>query len=288
MSVALDSTRDYILKLGHITGPGGITVVGGHNVLINGGQVMPVVDSTQADGYAMRFYDQTGTVHVEGVYIDNAGDGILIRAPKATFQLENIRVGNLHAYCDNFSLNHPDVIQTWSGPAEMRIDRLTGETDYQGFLWARASSSYSYPGRVIQKNVNLKPSPLQSCGASLSTFHNLTWHVSSGTYFSCSNCWALTGWYSTSYRRKLQDSIGGYDNGNGTYTDPYYSVVGFDGQVIHDQESWNDIGRRQGDYMSWPTVGNLVNERWYWGSPSGGDFAPAGLAGTSYVSPGYG
>jgi hypothetical protein len=288
----LDPSKDYVLKsTGHITG-GGLSVNGGHNVVMIGGWITPTVTSSSSNeqGRALTFYNQTGTVHVEGVYLESPGDAISIQAPQAIVQFENVRIDNVHAYCDNFSLNHPDVIQIWSGPAQMRIDRLTAQSDYQGFFWSRDPSVAGsvYPGSVVQRNVNIGPSPLQACGASLPTLQPVTWHMSASTYFSCSSCWMLTGWYSPTYRRKLQDSIPGYDNGNGSFTQPPYDVVGYDGVVIHDQESWNDIGRRQGDYMTWPSVSNLANERWYWGGPPNGDFVPVGVAGLGYVSPGYG
>ena len=97
-----------------------------------GGQVTAPPDGVERNGWAMRFYDQTGTVHIEGVLIDSSNDGITIQAPQATFQIENVLIANNHALRDDFSDAHPDLIQTWSGPKAVRIDRFTGYTDYQG------------------------------------------------------------------------------------------------------------------------------------------------------------
>jgi hypothetical protein len=285
-SCVLDPARDYILKLGHRVDAGGLVVNGGHNVVIIGGRVTPKLTTTAAEGRGLTFWNQTGTVHVEGVQIDGAGDGILIYAPKAVFQIENVRIG-VSAPNHDFSLNHPDVIQTWSGPAEVRIDRLTASSDYQGFFWWRDSSVSTtvLPGRVIQKHVNLFPDPSQGSYPGLG---NVTYHMDPSIFFSCQDCWALTGWYSQTYRRKLQDSIAPYFNAaTNTYTQIPWRVVGYDGQVVTSSAS-NDIGRRQGDYIEWPTVNNLTAERWYWGTPTSGDFVPAGTAGTNYASPGYG
>jgi hypothetical protein len=303
----LDPAKDYILKLGHVSGPGGLTVNGGHNVVIIGGQVTSTTDGAERNGYAMRFYDQTGTVHIEGVLIDNSADGITIQAPDAVFQVQNVRISNNHQYRDDFSDTHPDLIQTWSGPKEIRIDRFTGYSDYQGFTWMNAGSGYAYPGSVIATNVNIGPlAPQPDTVAkwpdgSTRDKPDLAagvWHVSPSTVFSCSNCFMTTGWWDRNYRRKLDDSIGGYETGNGNYSDPYYEIHGADGAAylspaaptggVGDKTTPVDLGRRQGDTMTSPRTPNLANEAWIWGAPPSGDYVPASVPGVDYVSPGYG
>jgi hypothetical protein len=284
---ALDTMRDYILKLGHRTDAGGLVVRGGRNVVIIGGRITPRLTSTISDGRGLTFWNQTGTVHVEGVLIDGAGDGILIYAPLATFQIENVRVA-VWAPNHSFSVYHPDIIQTWSGPKEMRIDRLTASSDYQGFYWYRDTSVSGtvLPGRVIQKRVNVLTDPTQT--GTTSTLHLVTFLNDPSIVYSCQDCWMQTGWNSSTYRRKVQDSIAGYYNATTrTFTMPPYRVVGYDGQIVTTSAA-NDVGRRQGDYIEWPGIANLTGLRWYWGTPPAGDFVPVGRAGTTYVSPGYG
>jgi hypothetical protein len=306
VAVVLDVTRDYILKLGHITGPGGLSVTGGHNVVIIGGQVTASTDSTERNGWAMRFYNQTGTVHIEGVLIDNSNDGITIQAPLATFQIENVRISNNHAYQDNWSYAHPDLIQTWSGPSQVRIDRFTGYSDYQGLTWMRAGTSFVYPGSVTAKNMNigpLMPQPntvLRFPDGSVRDKPSLgsaVWHVSPTTLFSCSTCFMTTGWWDQGYRRKLDDSTGSYMTSTGSYQSPYYELRGLDGALYQSPaipttgagttSTPLDLGRRQGDRLLFPRTSQLANEIWTWGMPSGGDFVPAGVAGVGYASPGY-
>jgi hypothetical protein len=81
---------------------------------------------------------QTGVVHVEGLRIRGAGlsEGIdLDERLGAIVQLENNRVEGIHARDErNFTDNHPDVVQSWAGPAVLRIDGLTATTDYQGLF----------------------------------------------------------------------------------------------------------------------------------------------------------
>jgi hypothetical protein len=282
--VSLDSTKDYILRIGHRVGDGGLVIHGGRNIVIIGGRITPnTTGSWQGRGLTLK--NQTGTVHIEGVLIGPAVDGIIISAPQAIVQIQNVRI-NVSALNHDWSLAHPDVIQTWSGPKEVRMDRLTASSDYQGFHWSRYSSADPFPGRVIQKRVNFIPDPTQT--GTTATLHNVQYHMDASINFSCEDCWALTGWQSATYRRKLQDSIPGYYNfSTRTYEKTPWRVVGYDGQT-RTAAANDDVGRRQGDYMEWPGVTNLTSERWYWGTPPGGDFVPATLAGTTYTSPGYG
>jgi hypothetical protein len=302
----LDANKDYILKLGHLSGPGGLTVNGGHNVVIVGGQITAAPDGVESHGWAMRFYDQTGTVHIEGVLIDSSNDGITIQAPLATFQIENVRVANNHALRDDFSSAHPDLIQTWSGPKVVRIDRFTGYTDYQGFTWMNAGDAYVYPGTVTATNVNIRAlAPQPSTVArwpdgstrDKPDLAAAVWHVSRATTFSCSSCFTETGWYDQGYQRKLDDSIGGFMNSDGSYSDPYYEFHGSDGASylspssptggVGNSTTPTNLGRRQGDTISWPTTSQLANEKWTAGAPSGGDFVPDNVPGVNYSSPGY-
>jgi hypothetical protein len=302
----LDSSKDYILTLGHVSGPGGVAVYGGNNVVMIGGQVTAPPDGVERNGWAMRFYDQTGTVHIEGVLIDSSNDGITIEAPQATFQIENVLIANNHALRDDFSTAHPDLIQTWSGPKAVRIDRFTGYTDYQGFTWMNAGDAYAYPGSITATNVNIRalaPQPNTVAKWPDGSTRNkpemgtAVWHVSTSTTFSCSSCFATTGWRTQTYRRKLDDSAGSFMNPDGTYTNPYYEFHGTDGasyrsapspkRGIGDRTKPRNLGRRQGDVISWPTTPQLLNERWTWGIPAEGDFVPRSVPGLGYVSPGY-
>ncbi|MDQ2967058.1 MAG: hypothetical protein M3R37_01910 [Actinomycetota bacterium] len=141
----LDSTRDYVVKLPRaaLRVKGGLVIDGGHNVVLVGGeiQIPPSLPSASAeDRRGLYLENQTGTVHVEGLLIRgrDLSEGInLSEGAETVVQLENIRVENVHARdTEHWSDNHPDVVQTWAGPAELRVDRLTGSTDYQGFFLA--------------------------------------------------------------------------------------------------------------------------------------------------------
>jgi hypothetical protein len=287
--VNLRTNQDYVLKLGHRTddglGHGGaLAIDGGRNVVIVGGRVTPTLDSVSWHGRGLTFENQTGVVHVEGVLIDGgggqggAGDGLFLVATQATFQIQNVRIG-VSAPHHDFSINHPDLIQTASA-RKVRIDRLTGITDYQGFYWNwDLVPGHRQPAEVVARNVNIVP---DSSGRNRAIVHNGT-----ATRHACVNCWTRPGvsWDDGRHRFRLNEVVLGMD-GVGTVISTPWRITGFDGKV-RSRPPRDNVGRRQGDFIDWPTTPNLKRERWYWGNPPSGDFVPVGVAGVGYVSPGY-
>jgi hypothetical protein len=141
----LSTRKDYIVRLPRhgLRGLRGLIIEGGHNVVLIGGRITipkPVGPQPRDDRLRRGLYlkGQSGTVHIEGLLIDGPGlwEGInLDQRLGATVQLENIRIETLRADDEvGFTDNHPDLIQTWAGPKELRVDRLTGSTDYQAFM----------------------------------------------------------------------------------------------------------------------------------------------------------
>lgn len=134
----LDPERDYELVLPDepLEVPGGVTVVGGRNVVMIGGEIS-IPDSGAVDGGDVRavyLKDQTGTVHVEGLAItgDGLGEGFnLDQRQGAVIQLQNIHVETVQGTQEG---HHADLIQTWAGPRQLLVDGLTGSTNYQGFF----------------------------------------------------------------------------------------------------------------------------------------------------------
>jgi hypothetical protein len=141
-SLKLDSAKDYIVKMPSTPVEVGVRISGGRNVVLIGGEIRipsleekPDTDAKKRDKYDFRgmyLHGQTGTIHVEGLWITGAGlrEGFNFdQRHGATVQLQNIRVDTVHG---TRAGHHADVFQTWAGPAELRIDRLTGYTTYQG------------------------------------------------------------------------------------------------------------------------------------------------------------
>src|SRR5919197_2210166 len=162
----LDPTRDYLIRMPatKLSVLGGLVIVGGHDVVLVGGEItIPSWGASHpTDNRGLYLKEQTGTVHVEGLLIHDSGgalsEGIDVNAPEAIVQLENVRVERLHARDEaGFSDSHPDLIQSWAGPAELRVDRFTGTTDYQGFYLApQELGGRSQPRRIDLRRVNVE------------------------------------------------------------------------------------------------------------------------------------
>lgn len=134
----LDPKVDYRLVMPHhpITVAGGLSITGGHNVVLIGG-TLNVPSTRQAPDAQLRrgiyLKGQTGVIHIEGLKLGgDLSEGFdLDERLGATVQIENVQVGMVHGSRDT---NHADVVQTWAGPATLRIDGLRARSDYQGLF----------------------------------------------------------------------------------------------------------------------------------------------------------
>lgn len=160
-SIKLDQSKDYVLHMPStplINRGGIVSIWGGHNVVLIGGEVHVPKD---AKGWAGGFYIHfcTGTFHLEGVAVTGEDqalkEGINLdeRYPGSMVQIENVRVGIAYG---SFKTNHAQCIQTWAGPPALRIDHFTGHTTYQGFFLLPDQHA---PGQELRlfdfRNVNL-------------------------------------------------------------------------------------------------------------------------------------
>jgi hypothetical protein len=108
---------------------------GGRNWVISGGEIninQPWADLD--DRNAINVKNATGVVHIEGVYIHGAyvNDGIKGCARDAILQIENTRIVDLMGTQDGY---HSDVIQPYCGFRELRVDGLTGYSQFQGLMF---------------------------------------------------------------------------------------------------------------------------------------------------------
>jgi len=157
--VNLDVTKDYIINMPSTPLQAGLALVGGHNVVLIGGEIsIPWQgdDASIGDRTMLLIRGATGIVHIEGLLGggEDISEGIQIDAPDAIVQLQNIRIDNVHARDqEDFSDNHPDLIQTYGNVKELRIDGFTGSSDYQGFFLV---ADYNGPhGTVIASRINI-------------------------------------------------------------------------------------------------------------------------------------
>jgi hypothetical protein len=134
----LDEHTDYRLVLPKtpLTVRSGLSITGGHNIVLIGGTLL-VPSSAQAPDSQQRravyLKGQTGVVHIEGVRLGgDLSEGFdLDERLGATVQIENVQVDTVHGSRDT---NHADVIQTWAGPARLLVDGLRANSDYQGLF----------------------------------------------------------------------------------------------------------------------------------------------------------
>ncbi len=268
--VSMDKTKDYIVKIGHHrpcaeagTNKAGLWLEGGRNVVLIGGRVSIPCESTAYGRTGIKVRGATGTVHIEGVLIDNSGgyltDGVAIAAPAATVQLQNLQIGPVW---DSTSA-HPDLVQVQAGVKELRIDALTGTTTYQG---------------IFLKN---EVCPDDGCRTGSADLRRINIHTLSGLGVYTPNIAGV--WQQT---KDIPVSLSEfYVDRQGTTRD-----IGHMAHPTTDYVWDNDLTRRAvladiGSYISWPSSNMTGSVRD--GNPSSGDFVPSGVAGQNYLSPGY-
>lgn len=158
--VRLQEGKDYRLEIVEpISAPGGVIVRarGARHIVLVGGEInIPHQGAygSKLSGSNLSFNDRrrglyiknwAGTLHVEGLWIhgDDLAEGINLGTtyPDAVAQLQNLRIEGVVSRPEEKAVNysyvhHPDVLQTWAGPNRLCVARLTGTSEYQGFMIA--------------------------------------------------------------------------------------------------------------------------------------------------------
>ena len=254
-SNTLDNTKDYIINLPKAIKNGSTVLRGGRNVVVIGGHVtLPAYGSDANTGRAIHIEGNVGTVHLEGIYVDTTengqGDALAINAPDSIVQVENCRFAGLKGAYDTSSYCHSDVIQPWGGVSELRVDKLTGTSNYQGLFLPKDLGAI---GTVSINRTNIEMLPEWFTGAK-------------GGY-------AL--WISEEPNYFFSD----------LYVEPRSGRT-LGKSVWPDVDSATHPVVISGGYGSWPSMPNVTGGV-HTGSPAGGDYVPEGVAGYGYVSPGY-
>ncbi len=257
--IELNPRADYIIKMPSSPVTRGIIFVGGRNIVLIGGEIaIPWQgrNASIASRTGLKIKNATGTVHVEGLLIrgDDLSEGIQINAPKATVQLQNIGIFNMHARDQvRFRDNHPDLIQTYGNVKRLRIDSFTGVTDYQGlFLSTKYNGAH---GPVDLKRVNI---------IGERTARNLLWIQPQSAAGS------------VTLDRVYLDSSGTRKRNLGEAVYPsIWNVSSIQARLSSGSVTW-PRGMR-------PRVSGAVNA----GRPPGGSYVLPSSVGTRYRSPGY-
>lgn len=263
--------QDYLVKLPAVKKVGSTTLEGGRNIVIIGGYVtLPVLMkapgqpdlSNGAISRGIYIKNNHGVVHIEGVLVDATGggmsDGIVTASPDSVVQIENVRVDGVFGFNHQF---HADVVQPFGGVKDLRIDKLTGYSAYQGLTIGRDLGPI---GSVEISRANLVCIHPQINGKENNGGY-LLWFTSHG------------GGADTTYPLSLDEVYiqprAGRSLGNTVWPPAGFAacpaVIAADDSVA----TWPSL----------PKVKGCVKK----GPPPQGDFVPTGVAGLQYVSPGY-
>jgi hypothetical protein len=264
----LNTSRDYIVKLPPEGIHGTVEINGGHNIVLDGGEITVPSTANQTDNgaddtdTALYVRASTGTVHIEGVLIRGEPgvmfDGIDVNAPQATVQVENVRMEDVYGTATS---EHADMIQTWGGVKELDVDGLTANGDYQGLTIAPALGAVETV-HIEDMDMTAEAAP-PSMAATAAGGGIMLW-LTRGK----SSCESAT--------ITLQDVY----------------VANLTGRILSADTAWPSPLSRlscdsvfDGTTITWP--GLPVSGGVTIGTPPHGSFVPAGVAGDDYQSPGY-
>ena len=267
----LADEQDYLVKMPTVKKVGTTTLDGGRNIVIIGGHVtLPVLlkasgqpdVSNGAISRGIYIKNNHGVVHIEGLLVDATGggmsDGIVIAAPDSIVQIENVRVDGVFGFNHQF---HADVVQPYGGVKDLRIDKLTGYSAYQGLTIGRDLGPI---GSAEISRANLVCIHPQIDGPRNNGGYML-WFSSHG------------GGADTTYPLIL-DEVYIQPRAGRTLGGSVWPPTGFAQcpAVIAADDS-------VATWPSLPKVKGCIKK----GPPPHGDFVPVGVAGLNYVSPGY-
>jgi hypothetical protein len=235
---------------------------GGRNWVIVGGEINIDRPWEKADDRnAILVEGATGVVHIEGVFMHGTyiNDGIKACSPDAVFQIENDRIADLLGTQAGY---HADVIQPYCGFKELRVDGLTGYSQFQGLMFKADGGSWR---TTTLKRINL---------VGIAPQDGYPINVVTGC---CNNDGKsyVTGPISLSdvYIRPSVSHNSGTLSGNicpaATFT------FGTDSAT----------GREYAEHKT--GVSPQITGRIWKGSPPLGDYVPEGVTGVGYVAPSY-
>jgi hypothetical protein len=259
----LDPDRDYVIVFPDTPVRRAINLSGGRNVVIIGGEIdIPWQGNSPsiASRRALHLTRVTGTIHVEGLLLhgDDISEGIQVNAPRAVVQIQNVAIVDIRARDQvDFRDNHPDLIQTYGNARELRVDRFTGSTDYQGFFFQADFYGPAHgPVRLSRVNITGKP-----------TARYLLWFT------------PVPGAGDVTLEDVWLDVPPERSGGLGRAVWPH---------VAHDGPSRALLTEGPLPSVSWgPASVPRITGAVFGGRPPGGDFAPPSEVGVGYRSPGY-
>ncbi len=321
---------------------GKVTLRGGRNIVWIGGHIR--IDRNDAENgryihtharHALFIEDGSGDdvidgriVFLEGLRIDgdDLAEGIDTVAAKAHIILQNIGLGVVRhrgfddrdstgPYVRNLpQKNHPDLIQLFGGYKSLRIDGLSGRTQYQGLqLVAEVRPAGSVPGPIYLRRLDMEAVELPDDVAPFSHAgqKGLSWYgdatgrmfVDNGTVWFRHH--ANSGWDETRYRRvafrdeqgevRLEPVSGDSKFEHNFRAGPIYPrtyATGSYGAVSDSDEvgvyvTWPDTAVLSDGHPAFRDWSGIEPGRIYSGLPPSGPYVPLSKIGLNYRTPGY-
>ncbi len=133
------TNRDVLLVMPNQVRWSTMNITGGHNVRLIGGST--VLNANNGSTAVMRFTGASGSVFIEGTNIDvnkYPADAIDVAGsssrPYTLFPdvyIENSRIIGLDS---TYTGNHADILQMQGSIGRLFVDKITGQSNYQGIF----------------------------------------------------------------------------------------------------------------------------------------------------------
>jgi hypothetical protein len=263
-SGSFPTNRDVELVMPRRVRTSSMVIAGGHDVELIGGAT--TLSATPQGTAALRFEGTSGAIFIEGTSINVNGrsdDGIDVAGSTAApytlrpdVYVENVRITGLNGSAAG---NHSDLLQAQGSLGRIFIDKLTGQSNYQGIF---IPPQFPITSATISR-VNLA----YARGGQPYTY--LLWLLDPGT--------AETPYPVTLSQVWIAPRAGQSVDANAVA--PWRNARSAGGAPI------GAVSQGAGTF-GWPSsmrVSGVVSQ----GAPAAGDFVPSAAVGLNYVSPGY-
>ncbi len=160
--------QDYVIycpnTISSTLSTGAVYLSGGRNIVWIGGEIdHPDQRPNDSDTYSRGIFigNATGVVHLEGLYLHGVdlSDGFQVYCPEAIVQIQNCRVGDpgqpIVAHSSTFTDKHPDIIEMEGGCRELRVDKLTGYSTYQGLFASNVANVDARCRGIVAKRMDI-------------------------------------------------------------------------------------------------------------------------------------
>jgi hypothetical protein len=307
-TLELDDNKNYRLIPPSTPIEGHTDVRGGRNIVTMGGHCHIPDQGYGASAISRRwitFRDDGGEhngriIHIEGWYADGPDltEGIDLATPSAIVQIQNVRIekivargsddlADLNAYDDKGS--HPDLLQPFGGAREIRIDKFTGRSGYQGFWlrWNPPDNPPVHDKKYFFRRVNTEAVSYVAADDRKTYYGHSGWgwykYESPQLFLEDGTIWHRHYPLSSTatFKGSLQNKEWTVDRNPDYEPQIDADSTGTFGYYL--DKAVNANGR--------PAVRNFDDSapgRVYSGIPPGGDYVPKGSVGIGYASPGYG